>query len=224
MLAPPRSLTRDEVRAIDVWAAETIGLPTLVLMENAGRGAAEVLLDRIHEDAKVLVLCGPGNNGGDGAVVARHLDLSRRTVSVVWFAKSDRLSPDAATQHRVLKGLGLPQDEWPESTEASVLDELLAEADWVVDGLLGTGLSRPVEGQLRDVIEAINRSGRPVLALDLPSGLDTDRGVPLGTAVRATVTATFVARKVGFDASGAAAFTGEVHVVPIGVPARWQGA
>ena len=91
-------------------------------------------------------------------------------------------------------------------------------ADWVVDGLLGTGLTRPVEGTLRAAIEALNRSGKPVLALDLPSGLDADTGRPLGAAVRARATATFVAPKLGFAAPGAGDFTGEVAVVDIGVP------
>jgi NAD(P)H-hydrate epimerase len=92
------------------------------------------------------------------------------------------------------------------------------EADWVVDALLGTGLTRPVEGNLRMVIEAMNRSGKPILALDLPSGLDADSGQPLGVAVRARATATFVAPKLGFAASGADAYTGKVTVVDIGVP------
>ena len=96
----------------------------------------------------------------------------------------------------------------------------LAEADWVVDALLGTGLSRPVEGHLAAAIEALNRSGKPILALDLPSGLDADTGRPLGVAVRAEATATFVAPKLGFDAPGAAAYTGEVAVIDIGVPRR----
>src|SRR5262249_46714856 len=95
-----------------------------------------------------------------------------------------------------------------------------AAAGWVVDGLLGTGLTRPVEGPLRAVIEAINRSGRPVLALDLPSGLDADTGRPQGLAVRATATITFVAPKLGFDQPGAEAYTGAVEVAPIGVPRR----
>ena len=98
------------------------------------------------------------------------------------------------------------------------LGTVLADADWLVDGLLGTGLSRPVEGPLRTVIEAINGSGKPVFALDLPSGLDADTGRPLGVAVRAEATATFVAPKVGFSAPGADEYTGEVAVIDIGLP------
>ncbi len=107
-----------------------------------------------------------------------------------------------------------------EEIDPATLRDLLAGADWLVDGLLGTGLSRPVEGPLKAVIEAINASGKPVFALDIPSGLDADTGQPLGVAVRAEATATFVAAKLGFAAPGAADYTGEVAVIDIGVPMR----
>ena len=191
-------------------------------MENAGRGAAAWLRDRpgVPASARCLILCGPGNNGGDGGVVARHLDAWGYPVRVVWFARPDRLRGDAATQWNILARSGLDQAAWDD--EASLtpdrLDALLAGADWIIDALLGTGLTRPVEGTLRGAIEAINRAGKPVLALDLPSGLDADRGVPLGAAVRARATATFVAPKLGFARPEAGPYTGEVVVVEIGVP------
>jgi NAD(P)H-hydrate epimerase len=213
-----RPLSRAEVRGIDVRAAEELGLPTLVLMENAGRGAADWLRKRVDAPAAVLVACGPGNNGGDGGVVARHLDAWGYWVRVVWFARPEELRGDAAVQWKILDRAGIDQ----ECLEGEVADGALglAEADWVVDALLGTGLSRPVEGHLAAAIEALNRSRKPILALDLPSGLDADTGRPLGVAVRAEATATFVAPKLGFDAPEAAAYTGEVAVIDIGVPRR----
>jgi NAD(P)H-hydrate epimerase len=214
-----RPLSREEVRSIDVRAAQELGLPTLVLMENAGRGAAEWLRPKVG-GGRVVVACGPGNNGGDGGVVARHLDNAGVAVRVVWFARPDKITGDAAIQREVLARSGNDQETWEGEVDAARLDALFAGADWIVDGLLGTGLSRPVEGPLKGVIEAINRAGKPVLALDLPSGLDADSGRPLGAAVRATATATFVAPKLGFTQPGAAAFTGEVVVVDIGVPRR----
>ncbi len=211
-----RSMTREEVRRIDAQAAEDLGLPTLLLMENAGRGAALVLRNLAGRSPKrVTILCGPGNNGGDGAVLARHLDAWAWPVQVVWFAPADRLAGDPAVQQRILQAAGIQQIHLQDTKG---LDPLLAKADWLVDGLLGTGLTRPVEGLLRSVIEAIQRSGKPVLALDLPSGLDANTGTPLGLAVQATATATFVARKAGFDKPGATAWIGSVHVVEIGVP------
>jgi NAD(P)H-hydrate epimerase len=216
-----RPLSRDEVRALDARAANELGLPTLVLMENAGRGAAAWLRDRVEATtARVLIVCGPGNNGGDGGVVARHLDAWGFSVRVLWFAKPDHLRGDAAVQWNILDKSGIDQANW-EGEGASALSDLeswLAEADWVVDALLGTGLTRPVEGPLHAAITAMNGAGKPILALDLPSGLDADTGQPLGVAVRAKATTTFVAPKLGFDAPGAGAYTGEVTVIDIGVP------
>jgi NAD(P)H-hydrate epimerase len=205
-----RPLSRAEVRGIDAAASQEFGLPTLVLMENAGRGAAALLQERLGPDSHVLILCGPGNNGGDGGVVARHLDAWRVRVQVVWFGEPQRLPGDAATQWAILDRSKVNQTSWSPS--------LLNGVDWVVDGLFGTGLTRPLEGVYREAVEAVNRSQKPVLALDIPSGLDADRGEPLGEAVRATVTATFVAPKLGFGHAGASSYLGEVRVIEIGVP------
>ncbi len=252
MIAHLRPLSREEVRRLDVEAAAELALPTLVLMENAGRGAAGWLAELVgaiapvaggrpfsppasqsaadlpHGPAlpRVLILCGPGNNGGDGGVVARHLDAWGFPVRVIWFAHSDQIRGDAAVQWSILRKSGVEQSAWSDDhaadieSDASRLEAVLAEADWLVDGLLGTGLSRPVEGPLRGVIEAINGSGKPIFALDLPSGLDADTGRPLGVAVRACATATFVAPKLGFTAAGAADYTGTVAVIDIGLPRR----
>lgn len=213
-----RPLSRDEVRSIDARAADEFHLPTLVLMENAGRGAAERLRVRLSPGARVVIACGPGNNGGDGGVVARHLDAWGHLVHVAWFADPDSLHGDAAIQRHILTASGIPQSVCLGS-EIDLL-WLWRDADWIVDALLGTGLTRPVEGILLSAIAAMNRSGRAILALDLPSGLDADTGIPLGDAVRATFTTTFVAPKLGFSAPGASSYTGAVEVVEIGVPRR----
>ena len=221
----PRPLSREEVRGLDARAADDFGMNTLVLMENAGRGAAEWLRELAGpggEAPRVLVLCGPGNNGGDGAVAARHLDVWGFAVRVVWFADPGRLRGDAAAQWAILERSGVDQSarQGVDAGDPERLDALLDGADWLVDGLLGTGLTRPVEGAVLALIGAVNRSGKPVLALDVPSGLDADRGAPLGAAVRARATATFAAPKLGFGAPGAKAFTGDVRVIEIGVPRR----
>ena len=213
-----RPLTCAEVRSLDEKAIKDLGLPTLVLMENAGRGAADLLAKRAGRRARALIVCGPGNNGGDGGVVARFLDAWGFPVHVVWFARLDRFTADAALQHGVLDRAGLSQEVWDGPVEPDRLDALLSTADWIVDGLLGTGLTRPVTGPLHTVIEALNRSGKPILALDVPSGLDADTGEPRGVAVHATLTATFAAMKVGFIRPGAEVYTGPVHVIEIGLP------
>ncbi len=242
-----RPLSRQEARELDVRAAEQLGLPTLILMENAGRGAAAWLVElavgvRTESMAwpssalpsadtvlypaaampRVLILSGPGNNGGDGGVVARHLDAWGFAVRIVWFVNREQLRGDAKTQWMILERSGVDQTAWFRSQSddswPAELESLVADADWLVDGLLGTGLTRPVGGLLWTVIEVMNRSNKPILALDVPSGLDADTGIPLGTAIRARATATFAAPKLGFAVAGAAAFTGKIAVIDIGLP------
>lgn len=236
-----RPLSRQEVRNLDGFAEDNLGIPLVVLMENAGRGAAEVLRKRLAPPGRVVVACGRGNNGGDGAVLARHLDGEGFRVRVVWFADPPFLTPLASDQRYILRAAGIDNVLWPPEVEAGTetappvwpfpgvpfpdaeplrreLEAFWAEADWLVDGLLGTGLSRPVKGLLAGVIDSMNRSGKPILALDLPSGLDADTGRPLGPTIRAVTTATFVAPKLGFDAPGASDYTGQVEVIPIGLP------
>jgi NAD(P)H-hydrate epimerase len=215
-----RPLSRDEVRSIDTNAANW-GLPTLVLMENAGRAAAELLRSQVRGNTNVVIVCGSGNNAGDGAVLARHWDAWGYAVQVVWTVPVDKIRGDAAIQHHILTESQIAQQYYSDGERSQAeLDQLFACAEWLVDGLFGTGLTRPVEGWPHAVIEAMNRSGKPILALDLPSGLDSDSGEPCGIAVRASLTATFVAPKLGFSAPGALAFTGDVHVVEIGVPRK----
>lgn len=222
MISPSiRPLSRDELRAIDARAVREFGMPTAILMENAGRNAASLLRDRFAP-TRVVILCGPGNNGGDGGVLARHLDLWGVTVQLVWLADPNQLKGDAALQWNILEKSGIDQSAWTDQNSIipQRLDALLAPADVVVDALLGTGLKRLVEGPMLAAIEAINRSAKPILSLDIPSGLDADLGVPLPLAVRATLTAAFVAPKLGFNTPTAKEFTGEVVVLDIGAPRR----
>jgi len=213
----PRPLSRDEVRAVDRRAIADYGLPGLVLMENAGRGAAELLM-RAGIRGRVVICAGKGNNGGDGFVVARHLDNSGYDCEVLLCGVPEDLTGDAAVNYQVLERAGLAGQVLGASPDLAALEQSLAGADWIVDALLGTGTRGAIRAPFGEIIEAINRSGRNVFAIDLPSGLDCDTGQPLGACVRATRTATFVARKLGFDAPGAAAYTGAVDVVDIGVP------
>jgi NAD(P)H-hydrate epimerase len=222
------TLTRDEVRELDRRAIEEFGVPGIVLMENAGRGAAELLM-RLNPDRKpVVILCGPGNNGGDGFVIARHLDNAGWPVSVRVFAEVANgavpvLSPDAATNYTRFR-----QSHWVRlahpnhwSVHPLLRDELWDELKthcWVVDALFGTGLSRPLAVPFDEVIAQINSSQNPVLAVDFPSGLDCDTGGLLGPTVRATHTATFVAPKRGFLNPNSKQWTGEVHTIDIGAP------
>jgi NAD(P)H-hydrate epimerase len=215
------ALTREQVREIDRRAIEEYGVPGIVLMENAGRGAAELLMRLNPERRSVVVCCGGGNNGGDGFVIARHLDIHGYRVQVVLFAQRGRLTADATLNlnilHRsriavtsIVPFAGLPDP---------ALNEFLTFADgWVVDALFGTGLSGRVREPCDRIIAAINAGGAKVFAVDIPSGLDCDTGKPLGPTVRAHHTVTFVAPKVGFAAPEAREWLGEAHVLHIGAP------
>lgn len=216
-MSDPRLLTREQVRNVDRVAIEELGLPGIVLMENAGRGATEILLKQPNVDRVVICAAG-GNNGGDGFVIARHLMLAGYEVQIWLFSPSEKLSGDARVNYQVASRLGIPITQCdPERIDQS-LEEALKSADWIVDALFGTGLSSEVRPPFAQLIDRINQVETPVLAVDLPSGLDCDTGQPLGTAIQATKTVTFVAGKVGFSQPGASTWTGEVDVVSIGVP------
>jgi NAD(P)H-hydrate epimerase len=211
-------LSRDQVRAIDRRAIDEFGVPGVVLMENAGRGAAEVLLS-LGARGPVVVCCGKGNNGGDGFVVARHLDNRAIPVRVLLFARPKELAGDAALNYEIVRRSGIAIDvRGGQAVDGEAMRKQLAAAEWVVDALFGTGLSGAVRPPFDGVIAAVNTSGAKVLAVDIPSGLDCETGEPLGPTVRANHTVTFVAMKKGFAQPAAREWIGEVHVVDIGAP------
>jgi NAD(P)H-hydrate epimerase len=211
----PRFLSRDEVREIDRRAIDEFGMPGVVLMENAGRGTAELL---VHFGCKgpVAVCAGKGNNGGDGFVIARHLENRGIPVSILLCCQPDQLSGDAAVNFRIVKAAGTPLRVFDAASDAHASD--LENAEWIVDALLGTGTRGAVREPFASIINQINSSPARVLAVDLPSGLDCDTGQPLGPCVRADHTATFVALKRGFVEPASKEWTGAVHVIDIGVP------
>jgi NAD(P)H-hydrate epimerase len=218
-------LSRAAVRDLDRRAIHDYAVPGVVLMENAGRGAAELLVRLNPERQRVLILCGPGNNGGDGFVMARHLDAFGWPVEVRLFGDPARLSPDAATNLVPVQRAGIPllvfrAVQGERVDVVSVVGDALNRECWIVDALFGTGLARPLEMPYDQVVALVNASRRPVLAVDIPSGLDCDTGQPLGPTIRATHTATFVALKQGFTNPNAKPWLGEVHVLDIGAPKK----
>ncbi len=212
-------LTREQSREIDRIAIEQYGLPGIVLMENAGRGAAELLLGR-GVAGPVVICCGKGNNAGDGFVIARHLAIRGCVVSLLLFAPREGIAGDAAINLRVVERMDLPRRIVSDETDWVYARDELAKADWVVDALLGTGTQGAVREPFLSAIRAINSARSRVLAVDLPSGLDCDSGETLGECVRATVTATFVAKKTGFDSPAAQPCLGEIEVISIGAPSQ----
>jgi len=217
----PQVMMRDEVRAFDAWAINELGIPGVVLMENAGRACAELIKERISgvSKPKVCIICGTGNNGGDGYVIARHLLNHDIDVSVALCGPREKVRGDAAVNLGILdnQGQAIQLIDVNSSSSDTQLRAFLAHAHMVVDAVFGTGL----RGQLSEVwvrfIETVNAQGIPIMAVDIPSGLDCDSGQPLGAAIRAQDTVTFVALKRGFTVPVAQAYTGRVHVASIGI-------
>jgi len=198
---------------------EEYGLHGLVLMENAGRGVADRLC-AWGISGPVIICCGKGNNGGDGFVIARHLDLRGHAVRVLLWARPGELSGDAAVNFRIIEKAGLAIDVFGDEHAPKRLARHLSTGAWIVDALLGTGARGDPRPPLDGVIDQLNSASVPIVAVDLPSGLDCDTGQPSAHTIRARETCTFVAAKPGFLASGAEQYTGRVHVLDIGAPRR----
>lgn len=219
---PGEPLSCQQIRELDRCAIEDVGLPGVVLMENAGRGVAEFIYTLLPDPAaaRVLILAGAGNNGGDGFVVARHLhNAGVGAVTVALATPADRPAGDAAVNLRILERMALRLIP-PEPAER--LEEVrtaAAEADVIVDALLGTGSHGPPRGVAAELVRLANAATRARrVAIDLPSGLDGDTGVAHEPCFRAHATVTMVAPKVGFGSPAARPYVGRVVVVDIGVP------
>lgn len=213
-----RNLSRRQVRQIDRCAIEQIGLPGVVLMENAGRQVADAVERFLaRPGAAIAIVAGAGNNGGDGFVVARHLSLRGFSTVTFLVASAEKVGGDAAVNLRALGKLGGDVRE-VRGEELACLAGELRRFDAIVDAVGGTGIEGAIRGDAAAAVEQINAAGRPVIAIDIPTGLDCDTGRAEGPCVRADLTVTFVARKKGFDATGAAEYAGQVIVADIGVP------
>jgi NAD(P)H-hydrate epimerase len=204
-------LSRNQVREVDRRAIKLYGMTGLVLMENAGRGCADVLMS-LGCRGPAAVVCGKGNNGGDGFVIARHLVIRRVSVKVLLTAPPADLHGDAAANYAILAKSGLPIVEFSTAE--------LSGAEWIVDALLGTGTTGAPRSPLDEAIRVMNSMPGRKLAVDLPSGLDCDTGIAAEPTFRADHTCTFVAPKIGFAHPSATPYLGQVHVVDIGAPPR----
>ncbi|HCO93639.1 MAG TPA: NAD(P)H-hydrate epimerase [Phycisphaerales bacterium] len=217
-------MTRDEVRGVDSWAINTLGISGVVLMENAGRSCAELIADKLKgiTNPKVCIFCGIGNNGGDGYVIARHLVNRGIGVTVVVCGDQNKIKGDAKINLDILERMGETIEHLnPADPDiAEQVGRLSAGADVIVDSIFGTGLRGQLSDEYRRLIESINACNSPVLAVDIPSGLDCDSGELLGAAIEAAWTVTFVAVKKGFTFATAAQYTGKIFVASIGIAVR----
>lgn len=207
---PRLSFDRTSIQAVDRDAIEQYAIPGIVLMENAARGLADVTAEVAGgQGARVVILCGRGNNGGDGYALARHLH-NRGLRPTLMPLGTPRPGGDAGTNEAICRAMGLAMVEEPPGDDA--------EMDLLVDAIFGTGLDRPVRGESARWIDWLNARHERVLAVDVPSGLDCETGEPMGHAVRADWTVTFVGLKHGFLVPGAERYLGRIVVADIGAP------
>lgn len=202
--------SRAALEKIDRDAVEQFGIPSIVLMENAARNATEIILHSTPDDLleDIVILCGRGNNGGDGYAVARHLTNAGKRVRVLHFGVPNSI--DAKTNASICTAMNIPISMWSK--------EQYAIATISVDAIFGIGLDRIVEGMYASAIEFCNSCKIPCISIDIPSGLDCDSGEPLGCCINASKTITFIGKKLGFQQQVAKQHIGEIFIADIGCP------
>ncbi|UCD31335.1 MAG: NAD(P)H-hydrate dehydratase [Desulfobacterales bacterium] len=215
-------VTASEMRQMDQETIESFGLPGRILMENAGRGATRFFLEQFEDLAgkNVGVVAGRGNNGGDGFVIARYLFQKGIRVTVFLLSQSAKVRGDAAANLELLLPLDVPVIELPDQDAFAAHKISLRHQDIWIDAIFGTGLKSDVKGFFKTIIDFINHSNKPVFAVDIPSGLNSDTGQPCGTCIRADATATFAFAKTGHILFPGASYTGNLEIVDIGIPAH----
>lgn len=212
-------LSRDQVRRIDDLAINDYGVAGIVLMENAGRGAAAIIDRAYGPHGSAFLACGTGNNGGDGFVIARHLDNAGWSVRVMIAGDAAKLSPDAAANDRIIQATSIKRIVAADGAAQQDLAKSIWPHEVVIDALLGTGFQGCVRSPLAEFVAALDVvPKRAMVAVDVPSGLDCDTGEFGGVAIHADLTITFVALKKGLLAEHARPCVGRCEVVDIGVP------
>ena len=207
----------DEMRKIEESAIRDFGMPSLLLMENAGRNISEVIRGKF-KPCKVLLMIGKGNNGGDGLVVARYLDNLGFQTQILLLADPVTLKSDPLLNLRIVRKMCLPITYVPQtSTETELLGYCMG-SDLVVDALFGVGIHSPLTGVNESAVRAMTNCGKPVISIDIPSGLDADTGEVHGVAVKATMTLTLAIKKRGLCLGKGSAYAGEIDVIDLGIP------
>jgi NAD(P)H-hydrate epimerase len=213
-------VTAKQMQTLDSLAIKEYGIPGLTLMENAGRGAVDAMVKKFGAPAKksITILVGPGNNGGDGLVIARLLHLLDALPEVYLLIPAEKLHGDAKTNYEKLRTYPVPIHSLLGPEDMAGLKTHIEKSRLVIDSLFGTGLTRNITGHFAEVIEYVNRSPCAVVAVDMPSGLDADTGRPLGVCIQADLTVTFGLMKQGQVCYPGKTFVGEISIVDIGLP------
>ncbi len=212
-------VTAEQMQEIDRRAQEEWGIPGLILMENAGLRAADIALSvlRRGKHKQALIFCGPGNNGGDGFVIARHLANHAVAVRIFLLGDPQKLRGDALVNYTIARKMRIPVSVLSMINLRGV-SAVIKRSGLIIDAIFGTGMNKAITGIYADTIEAINTSGVPVLAVDIPSGLCAATGKIFNVCVSARITVTFGAAKKGFITPEGKKYTGRVIVADIGLP------
>jgi NAD(P)H-hydrate epimerase len=208
----PIRLTRAQSRAVDKIAAEKYHVPTIILMENAARASAELAEKIVNKpNARIAILAGPGNNGGDGLAIARHLHNRAHYTQILLLTDPAKYKGDALINWKIIEAMQIPR--------ALLTPQTQFAGNLLIDALFGTGLTEAPRPPFAEIAAIINAAAIPILAIDIPSALDCDTGLPLGPiAIRANHTITFVAEKIGFANPAARPYLGKITIGDIGCP------
>lgn len=210
------TITSEEMEAIDTYCIENLGIPGIILMENAALKVIENI--DLEKTNSFVIICGVGNNGGDGLAIARHLIVAGKNVEVFILGKLNNGSKDFKTNYTILKNIDADIYNISKEKDLSVLKNSLTTSDIVIDSIFGTGLSRDVEGLFKKTIALINKESRYIISVDIPSGISANTGEVLGISVKADKTITFQLMKKGLIKEKSKDFVGQVIVEPIGMP------
>lgn len=213
-------LRREKIRLLDSLAINEFKIPGIILMENAGSKAAEIIFKelKIPTFDKVTILCGKGNNGGDGFVIARHLSNLGVTVQVFLFADRQQITGDAKVNLEILIKMKVFVEE---VLNIEKVGNAVKSSDVIVDAMLGTGVDGEIKDSFQQIIRIINDlKSKRIYSIDIPTGLDCNTGAILGECVKATKTITFVASKTGFFLEKGPEYCGEIIIVDISIPSE----
>ncbi|WP_432402386.1 NAD(P)H-hydrate dehydratase [Wukongibacter sp. M2B1] len=208
----------DEIKKIDKTAIEKYGIPGVILMENAGRAVAEEIINEFSLVSKITIVCGRGNNGGDGYVLARHLYNKGYKIKVFVLGEKEGIGGDALINYKIINNLGIDIDEIISDEDLMRLKDSIIEYPIVIDSLFGTGLNKEVGGIPERVINIINEYSKHVIAVDIPSGIGGNDGRVYNVAVRADKTVTFALPKYGNLIYPGAEYNGNLVIKDIGIP------
>lgn len=206
-----------EMTEIERLAVCEFGIPAGRLMENAGRGLAAVALQQLGS-GRIALLCGPGNNGGDGLAAARFLNEAGVSLEVLLFCAAETLKPDSKIHYDLLVDTRVQVRHVQGARAAEICLSAAAECGGIIDALFGMGVNRPLQAPWRDLVEIMNESGKKIISADLPSGLNADTGEIMGICARAAATAVFGGLKKGLTHGAGPKFAGDIHLIDIGLP------